>query len=239
MGVWKKILPSFLWEPLNEIRKDYFPNSSRSYAGEGEDIILSKIFGHKKNGFYIDIGCYHPKVNSNTYYFYKQGWNGINIDANPQSIKKFDTLRTRDINVNIGIAERSTELMYYMFNESAVNTFSQSLFEERKKISWLKHIGSQKIPVQPLSNVLERLNIPSVIDFMDIDVEGLDMEVLRSNDWKKYVPHVVMVEDQTTEVKSFEELETYQFLTARGYALVSKTFSTLIFAQKDFLKTIQ
>lgn len=239
MGIWKKILPSFLWEPLNEFRKDYFPNSSRSYSGEGEDLILSKIFNHKKNGFYIDIGCYHPKVNSNTYYFYKQGWSGINIDANPQSIEKFNTLRTRDININIGISEHSANLTYYMFNESAVNTFSKALFEERKKIPWLKFIGSKTVTVQPLADVLDGLNVPSSIDFMDIDVEGLDMEVLRSNNWEKYIPHVVMVEDQTTEVKSFEELETFRFLQARGYSLVSKTFSTMIFAHKDFLKTVQ
>lgn len=238
MGFWKKMLPPLLWKPLNEIRKDHFPNRSVSYSGEGEDLILAKILHNVSRGFYIDIGCYHPKLNSNTYYFYRRGWNGINIDANPESIKIFNKLRPRDININIGIAENETELTYYIFNEPAVNTFSQALREEREKISWLKLLDSKKISVRPLAEVLDAAVVPPVIDFMDIDVEGLDMEVLRSNNWQKYAPRVILVEDQQTSVNSFEELETFQFLSAHGYSLLSKTFSTLIFVHRTFLKEL-
>lgn len=238
MGHWKKILPSFIWDPLNELKRDYIPNFYRSYSGEGEDLILAKIFDSKKNGFYIDVGCYHPKIFSNTYQFYKNGWSGINIDANPDSIKKFNRFRRRDINVNVGISQHTGTLEFFLFDESAVNTFSKELCEQRKKISWLNYLGSILIPTEPLSVVLGRERIPAEIDFLDVDVEGFDTDVLASNDWNRFLPKVVMVEDQDTDANTFEELNTFRFLSPKGYKLIAKTFRTLIFSHEDFLKTI-
>jgi FkbM family methyltransferase len=239
MGFWKAFLPQVIWNPLNEFRRDYFPNCQKSYSGEGEDLILLKIFGRKLNGFYIDVGCYHPKINSNTYALYKIGWRGINIDANPQSIKKFEHFRKDDININMGIANQRNTMAYYTFNEPAVNTFSQTMFEERRSIPWLKYLGEKSIPVEPLREVLSRVDTPDTIDILDVDVEGFDMEVLISNDWSRYVPRVVLVEDQYLDVKSYEELETYKFLVPKGYSLLAKTLSTLIFIHRDHLQLIK
>jgi FkbM family methyltransferase len=238
MGYWKSLLPKNIWNPLNEFRRDYFPNRVTSYSGEGEDLVLAKIFGGKRNGFYIDIGCYHPKVNSNTYYFYRQGWSGINIDANPDSIAKFNKIRKRDINVNAGISLERGALTYYQFSEPAINTFSKDLYEERLRIPWVEFIGTASVDTTPLRDVLSLLTVPAEIDFMDIDVEGLDMDVLRSNDWNRYRPNVVMIEDQNTEQASFESLESFRYLTPLGYRLTAKTFSTLIFVHEKHLKSI-
>ena len=239
MGYWKSKLPNFIWSPLEDLRRDYFPNMQKSYSGEGEDLILNKIFNGKRNGFYVDIGCYHPKINSNTYFFYKKGWSGLNIDANPDSILKFNNFRKRDVNLNFGISNSGETLTYYKFNESAVNTFSKSLCEERNNISWLKQIGEEKIKTRKLSDILDEQKINCEIDILDIDVEGLDLEVLKSNNWDKYKPNVVLVEDQMKIEKSFEELETFRYLTKINYQLVAKTFSTLIFVYKDFLHKIK
>lgn len=239
MGYWKSKLPSFLWDPLNELRRDYFPNRQKSYSGEGEDLILAKIFGGKRNGFYIDVGCYHPKINSNTYYFYRRGWRGVNIDANPDSIEKFTSFRKRDVNINAGISAEPGILPYYTFEETAINTFSQTLYEERLKIPWVKFKEVTMIKTEPLRDVLSRIDIPGEIDLLDIDVEGLDGEVLRSNDWNRYVPHVVMVEDQNTEARTYEELETFRFLSPLGYSLIAKTFSTLIFVHSTMIQRIR
>ena len=238
MGYWKSLLPKSIWNPLNEFRKDHFPNRVASYSGEGEDLILGKIFGGKKKGFYIDIGCYHPKINSNTYYFYRQGWSGINIDANPDSIAKFNKFRKRDINVNAGISQEQGALMYYQFTEPAINTFSRALYEERLRIPWVEFTGTATVHTTPLCDVLSKLTVPEEIDFMDIDVEGLDMEVLRSNDWTRYRPNVVMIEDQSTENGSFETLASFRYLSPLGYRLSAKTFSTLIFVHEKYLKSI-
>ncbi len=238
MGLWKSILPRVIWEPLNDLRRDHFPNSYRSYSGEGEDLIIQKIFNHRTNGFYVDVGCYHPKINSNTFILYTNGWSGINIDANPDSIKKFDKLRKKDVNINVGIAQNKGELTYYTFDEPAVNTFSKELYEERKKLGTLTYLGEQRIAVEPLRDVLDRLHLKRTIDVLDIDVEGFDLEVLASNDWEQYLPNIILVEEQTVKGSSFESLDTHQFLVPKGYQLIAKTFSTVIYGHKTFLSTI-
>ena len=95
----KKILPNFIIEHL----KYFTIYKNDSYSQEGEDLIINRLIDSKKNGFYIDIGAHHPFRFSNTYKFYKMGWNGINIDAMPGSMKLFREKRPRDINIECGI----------------------------------------------------------------------------------------------------------------------------------------
>src|SRR5690349_18351333 len=77
----------------------------RSYSQEGEDMVLRRVFEHKAHGFYVDVGAHHPMRFSNTYFFYRRGWRGINIDARPGSKREFDRARPRDINVECGVAQ--------------------------------------------------------------------------------------------------------------------------------------
>lgn len=237
MGFFKERMPASLWERLNSIRRDYFPLSVTSYSGEGEDIILSKIFGHAKHGTYVDVGCYHPKEFSNTYALYRKGWRGINIDANPTGIEKFKRFRPNDININKGVASRTDTLTYYMFNEPAINTFSAELCEARKKIPGLKLLGTMNVRVEPLASILESVSAPTDIDMMDIDVEGFDVDVLRSNNWNTYRPKVVLVEHQTEPNTILDDLEVVRFMMDNGYSIMAKTFSTFIFGRNDFIET--
>lgn len=231
MGFWKNLLPPFIFNPVNNFRRDYLGTPKRTYSGEGEDLILKKFFGNKRDGVFVDVGCYHPKVGSNTHIFYKNGWHGINIDPNPLSIKLFNKLRKRDINLNVGVSSEESQLRYFMFEEPAINTFS-----ETQKISRIeggqKFIGEMTIPTLKLSTILDRHFKNQQIDILDIDVEGFDLDVLKSNNWEKYKPTVIMVEDQDDNVTSFEQLETYKFLKPLGYQLICKTVSTLIFKLK-------
>jgi hypothetical protein len=108
------------------------PWVNRSWSQEGEDMILRRLFEKKKTGFYVDVGAHHPKHFSNTYFFYRMGWNGINIDALPGTKKEFDKYRGRDINLELGVAKQEGILNYYVYNDHALNTFSVSLVEKRK-----------------------------------------------------------------------------------------------------------
>ena len=82
--------------------KIFFPR--KSYSSYGEDEIILKFFRNKKNGFYVDVGCYHPLVGSNTYLLYKKDWKGVNIDVNQLSIDLFKRARKNDENINIAIS---------------------------------------------------------------------------------------------------------------------------------------
>ncbi|MFM6072225.1 MAG: FkbM family methyltransferase, partial [Dolichospermum sp.] len=155
------------------------------------DLILARFFEKEKNGFYVDIGAHHPQRFSNTYYFYLKGWSGINIDAMPGSMKIFDDLRPLDINLEIPISDKSEILTYYEFDEPALNSFSLPLSQERIKTSNYKIIAETQLKTQTLAEVLDKHLPPEqTIDFLSIDVEGLDYKVMISNNWDKYKPKV-------------------------------------------------
>lgn len=215
-----------------ETYKKSLEYSTASYAQEGEDVILNRFFENKTNGFYVDIGAHHPKRFSNTYIFYKKGWRGINIDPLPGTKKKFDEERHGDINLECGVSQKAQELTYYMFNEPALNTFSKEEAASKNGLRAYKIIEERTIKTYPLSRILNENMLPDVkIDFMSVDVEGLDLEVLMSNNWNLYRPNLLLVEDlkKIPLIDLKEKSELFKFLTQQEYRLVSKTFNTLFF----------
>ena len=100
----KKLLPGAVLQAYRYIKLDILNGYAvKSYSQEGEDMVLYRIFEKQKSGFYVDIGAYHPKRFSNTYFFYKRGWRGINIEPNPEAIKLFKKYRVGDINLEMGV----------------------------------------------------------------------------------------------------------------------------------------
>lgn len=220
---------------------DEFANIA--YSQEGEDRILYSIFGDKKNGFYVDVGSYHPKRFSNTHIFYLRGWRGINIDANPESIPRFKKTRPRDINVAMGVGEMAGKAPFFIFNERAFNTFDEKLAKTVAYNKYSKILKKQIIQIMPLSEILDKYMPKEVneIDFMSVDVEGKDLEVLKSNDWLKYKPSYILVEWHSgllqKEGFSLEEVinsELTQYLRFRGYEVFAKTLNTLFFRFKRY-----
>lgn len=210
----------------------------KSYSQEGEDMLLNRIFSSKKKGFYIDIGAHHPKRFSNTYYFYKHGWRGINIDAMPGSMKAFKKARPRDINLELAVMESPAIATYYQFNDPALNGFSESLSLARDGLR--DYVMERKIKIQglPLSDILQRympINVP--IDFMSIDVEGLDFQVLRSNNWALYRPKLVLIEILVSTLDSILHHEIHLYMKSHGYQLYAKTLNTVFFIENNYLTT--
>jgi len=206
--------------------------STAIYSQEGEDMVLMRYFGDKPSGFYIDIGAHHPRRFSNTYLFYKKGWRGVNIDPNPDAIDKFKAERPDDINVCLPISDSKQLLTYYMFNEPALNTFIKTLADEYVTNPNFKIIDTREMETQPLGNVLDTVLSGKVsIDFMTIDVEGLDLNVLYSNDWNKYRPNMILVEFLNFNLKEFLNSELYTYLISLNYQFVAKTFNTVFFKE--------
>jgi len=202
-----------------------------SWAQEGEDGILGRFFGDQQTGFYIDVGAHHPKRFSNTFAFYKRGWRGINIDAMPGLMKTFDKVRRRDINIEIGVGLESCVLDYYLFNEPALNSFSKEISDERHlSASDYRITGIIPVKIRPLSLILdEHLPKGQVIDFMTIDVEGFDYDVLQSNDWKKYRPKIILVEILGSSMHEIQDSSIGRLMTAAGYVLYAKCINTVLF----------
>ncbi len=229
-AVLKNLLPSQMLDRLSYIKNTYFDGAAyKSFANDGEDLILKRIFGKQESGFYVDVGAHHPKQFSNTYAFYQKGWRGINIDAMPGSMELFNKLRPRDINIEKAVADKKERLTYYMFNVPALNSFSKELSLERNGVGNYRIISEQKIETSTLEEILDTyLPNGQAIDFLAIDVEGLDYKVLRSNNWGKYRPKVIVIEAGQLTCEEALADEISNCLKAKGYYLIAKTLDNLI-----------
>ncbi len=202
-----------------------------SYSIDGEDVVLDSFYISQKNkkGFYVDIGAHHPYRFSNTAIFYKKGWRGINIEPTPNQFISFKRSRRKDINLNIGISGKHQKLIFFMFDEPALNGFDAEFSIDRDANSSYNIIDRREIETFPLSEVLDKyLPQNQKIDFFNIDVEGLDLEILKSNDWNKYKPEYILIEDRM----NLDEIltnDTCNYLKTYNYKMVAKTRLTSIF----------
>ena len=216
---------------IKDLVRLLFPISRNSYAQEGEDLVLARIFEKLgiSIGFFVDVGAHHPTRYSNTFFFYRKGWRGINIDARPGIKKVFDWTRPKDINIECGVSDIPAVLRYFMFNEPALNTFSPA--EAAKKNVPPYYIKEVKeLPVCSLTFILDK-HLPSsqCIDLLTVDVEGLDYQVVSSLDFDKYRPKVVALEILGG---SFEELSdnfTLKKMRSKNYRIEAKTSNTYVF----------
>jgi FkbM family methyltransferase len=210
-----------------------YKNARLSYSQSGEDMILDTIFCNVSNGVYIDIGANNPFVQSNTHFLYSKGWHGVNIDALPGSMTDFKKIRPRDINIEVAISDNETELNYYMFDSSFYNTFSDKDIEKIKEVTKLTSI--KKIKTIKLEKLLDSLNFKE-IDFMSIDVEGLDFEVLKSNNWSKYRPKVIVTETFSEGLDLLSNNNVYQFMSKEGYRFLCNTVTNAFYIENTFYK---
>lgn len=203
----------------------------RSYSQEGEDRILSRLFGSSRRGFYVDVGAHHPMRFSNTFLFYRRGWRGVNIDATPGSMRLFDRFRSRDTNIEAGIGLTTGVVPFYVFNEPALNTFDRELSESRNTAPY----NIQKVidvRVLPLSEVLNGfLPSESMPSFLTVDVEGRDLDVLRSNDWSTFQPTYVLAECLGTNMAEVIGGPVSDFMSSVGYEAIAKTANTVFYQQ--------
>jgi FkbM family methyltransferase len=204
--------------------------SHSSFSQEGEDMILRDLFHDKQKGFFIDVGAFHPTRFSNTSHFYEKGWKGINIEPSPDAQVQFAKIRPLDINLNIGISDEAGELIYYVFDEPALNTFDPKRVEYLHSNTNYKCKNEIKISVRPLKDVLDQYLIANQkIDFMNIDVEWQEIEVLKSNDWNKYRPKILLIEILNFDLETIHTNPIHIFLKDHGYHFFCKTPRTCFY----------
>jgi FkbM family methyltransferase len=147
----------------------------------------------------------------------------------------FKRIRPRDVNLELAISESAEVLTFYAFSEPGLSGFSKALSEERDgQFDYSKLMFKKEMQTHTLARVLdEHLPPGQKIDFLNVDVEGLDLQVLRSNNWDKYRPSVILAED--LNVRTLDQVadsEVARFLRDQGYTPLAKTFRTLIFVAR-------
>lgn len=234
MSFVKKLFPEALKNNLKRFVYDV-PYQSH-YSQAGEDVLLVSLFwsllekGYK--GTYVDVGAYHPVSKSNTYYFYLKGWSGINVEPNPKNIDDFKRLRPLDVTLNLAVSNATDQHLYYCFSsKSGLMNYVTFTKPEKGDYKEIEHKKLEDIIAQHLGD--------KKIDFMSIDTEGFDIEVLKSNNWQKYRPSIILTEVTGVELADVFETPEYIFLKEQGYNAIGKlpvthSISTLIFADKDF-----
>ena len=213
-----------------------------SYSYGSVDLLLEHIFKNQSHGFYIDVGCQHPVMNNNTYLLYKKGWNGINIDLDKKNIDLFNFYRKRDLNLNFAISSQEGERdLFFYHDKSAINTVEKSVANyQRAQVKEIK-----KVKTKTLNSIIENSKFNDLtIDFLSIDVEGHELDVIKGFDLKKYKPKVVIIEFldlslkkleiKNLNIKNFLKSEIYQYMIDKNYTLVNLIHSDLVFVNNSF-----
>ena len=197
-----------------------------SYAQHGEDIVAETLLPQPL-GFYVEAGAYHPVQISNTYLFYRKGWRGIEIDPAPRVASLFRRRRPRDIFVEAAVCHHEGEALFDLMDANECNHLHGSSAPLQARQPAAKSI---KVRCRRLDSILDELLPPGqTIDFLSVDCEGHDLNALRSNNWTKYRPRVVAVEDWEPENQS----EICQYLLEQRYRSILSTKITRFFVPVD------
>jgi FkbM family methyltransferase len=208
------------------------------YSQFGEDAVLCGYFKSREysrsrridsvgSGFFVDVGAHHPFMISNTWYFYQHGWRGINIEPTPGAKEEFDKHRPEDINLNCAVSRKNGTSKLVSYGRDVKNTL---------EISEIDHSRSPKvikIKTRTLASVLdEYLPKETQIDFLSVDVEGHDLVAIKSNNWDRYRPEIVVVEERANSIEALLDGEVFKTMLAFGYVLHAWVRPSLIFRRR-------
>ena len=209
----------------------------KSYSSNAVDLIIGELFKNQNQGVYIDVGCNHPFIGNNTYKLFNRGWNGINIDLDYTFIDSFNFYRPNDHNIQIGVSDKTTQQeMYFHHERSAINTLEISRGS--------KALSKKIINTTTLNDIINKSKFKNEeIDYVSIDVEGDELNILKGFDLKVYKPKVFSIEfiDPTMDKEEFYHQninnilnsDIYKYLSNNNYHFVNWLHSDLIFVSTE------
>ena len=226
-------MPKLLYFFFQFLKLKYKP--SLLYSNWGVDLIIKDILKkNKKKGIYIDVGCHHPLINNNTYMLYIDGWKGINVDLDFNSIDMFNYFRPKDDNIMSALSNKKGQGdLYFFHNRAPKNTISKSRGKGAKLI--------KKIQINTLNNIIKNSKFNGKnIDFLSIDVEGNELNVLKGLNFNKYRPKIISIEFIKPNVNEFyqhniqniEKSNIYKFMISKKYKLINWIHDDLVFISK-------
>jgi len=218
-----------IWKKIKLYRKAFLTDFLKfHYSQFGEDIVLKELIKNEKSdGFFVDVGCYHPKKYSNTYLLYRRGWRGINIDMEEDKISLFNMVRPRDYNILCPISDKREKVTLFRHGKFGLG----STIDKDYAAKTSDELFDQKaIETKTLTEIINESPYNNKqIDVLSIDVEGMDFRVLNSLDFKTYRPKVIIIEDHHRNIEEVLKSDIYILLKKHSYILRSWTFYSLIF----------
>lgn len=204
--------------------------AKKSYSQFGEDLILQTLPNFPKKGFFVDIGCHAPRRGSNTYGLYKRGWNGILVDLEPEKVWACKLARPRDIAVLAAVSnkEESVEI-YSPKNFSVLSTIAPD--EKIKRDFYVSGTTQSKT----LTRLLSEHHAPKRIDFLSIDTEGADYQVLEGLDFNIYTPKCICIEKPESDetIEKIIDSKIYHLMKTLNYQMAGWSGASLIFTNRN------
>jgi FkbM family methyltransferase len=164
-----------------------------SYSQRFEDINLLRALGDAASGFYIDIGAGHPVYDNVSFAFYLKGWSGIAVEPNARLHALGKSIRPRDLNLQMLVGATKGDTDFHLVDD--YHGFSTTIASHAKSAQSDFGKGSQalKMPMTTLADLCAQ-QVKGPIDFLKIDVEGAEADVIAGGDWQKYRPKIVLAE---------------------------------------------
>lgn len=220
---------------LLSLLKKKFKSKKKSYSFGSVDLLIDYYFKNRDKGIYLDVGCQHPISNNNTYLLYKKGWSGINIDLDAKSIQLFNLARSKDININAAVSSgKLTKDLFFYHDKSAINTIEKKIADFQSAV--VKEVRS--VETETLNDILTD-NLINKIDYLNIDVEGHEIDVLNGFDINRFSPEIVSIEFLDLSMKKLEfrnnnlnnvlDSDIFKYMTKNGYGLINWNHADLIF----------
>ncbi len=210
--------------------------SARSYSQAGEDMIAR--FALRELGIlvptYLDIGAHHPTWLSNTYYFYRHGCRGVCVEADPRLHRRIARRRPRDLCLNIAVGTEEGTATLHVMRASTLSTLSSASMSEYAALG-RAHRRDVQVPMLTPATLLER-HCPTVPNLVSLDIEGLDLDVLRAWDFDRWRPEVFIAETLTlanSRKLARKRAEIIDHMTSVGYFVYGDTRVNTIFVDRE------
>jgi hypothetical protein len=217
-------------QPLEWAKLGLPHGTNFSFAQFGEDLVASSLLnalGVVKPS-YLDIGAWEPIKSNNTYLFYRRGGRGVLVEPNPARTPALHQKRSGDIVIEGGIGLDDTPFLdYYMLEEEQLNTFDKEQVEKLAK-DGVALKGVVKMPMFPINRVMVEHFGGVAPDFMSIDVEGLDLAILKTLDFDRFRPKVICAETIITFTLK-HNTAVPEFLATKGYVVRGGTYPNMLF----------
>ena len=183
-----------------------------SNSAYGEEILVNRILKSYKKGFFVDVGAHNPVIGSLTKRLYDKGWSGLNLDFSEPNIKLLKLFRRRDISIQTGVSDKNGMKESFSFDPSSgTNTLNKEYAEGWSK-NFYKKFEVKKIKCQTLTNILDQYNVRSDFEYLNIDVEGHDLNVLKGFDLNFYKPKLITCEIIPEQKKLWDNKNLMYFI---------------------------
>jgi FkbM family methyltransferase len=186
-----------------------------SYAQNFEDVMLERVFTEESTGFYIDVGACDDVIYSVTKHFYEKGWHGINVEPIPAYSAKLQQLRERDINLNIALLDTPGKNTLYAITDTGLSTFDANHADEHRAKGF--EVKELQVEVSTLEAICEEYAKDTPIDFLKVDTEGTELQVLQGGNWLRFRPRVLVIEATLPLSQKVSHGEWETFILKQGY----------------------